>query len=105
MLIGIKDSIPNGNIPELRRMLLVGHGTLCLIDGGHAYISSAGEMITFLSKTNFLAWAKFGQLSLKELNAWYNSGHIDTDAVDEYLDQEYRKMRTNKSIGRKKTHR
>lgn len=100
-----EDSIPNGNIPELRRMLLVGHGTLCLIDGTHAYISSGGEMVTFLSKTNFLAWAKFGQDSLKELNAWYNSGHIDTDAVDEYLDQEYKKMRTNKSIGRKKMHR
>ena len=28
-----KESIPNANIPEVRRMLLVGHGTLCLIDG------------------------------------------------------------------------
>jgi hypothetical protein len=100
-----KDSIPNGNIPELRRMLLVGHGTLCLIDGVDAYIRSGGEMVTFLSRTNLLAWARFGQLSLKELNAWYNSGHIDADAVDEYLDQEYRKMLTNKSSGRKKTRR
>lgn len=87
-----KDSIPSGNIPELRRMLLVGHGTLCLIDGVDAYIRSGGEMVTFLSRTNLLAWAKFGQLSLKELNAWYNNGHIDAGAIDEYLDQEYRKM-------------
>ncbi len=87
-----KDSIPNGNIPELRRMLLVGHGTLCLIDGVDAYIRSGGEMVTFLSRTNLLAWARFGQLGLKELNAWYNSGHIDADAVDEYLDQEYKRM-------------
>jgi len=89
-----KDSIPNANIPELRRMLLVGHGTLCLIDGVDAYIRSGGEMVTFLSRTNLLAWARFGQLSLKELNAWYNTGHIDADAVDEYLDKELKKMLT-----------
>jgi len=87
-----KDSIPNASIPELRRMLLVGHGTLCLIDGVDAYIRSGGEMVTFLSRTNLLAWVRFGQLSLKELNAWYNAGHIDVDAVDEYLDNEYKKM-------------
>lgn len=87
-----QNSIPNANIPELRRMLLVGHGTLCLIDGVDAYIRSGGELVTFLSRTNLLAWVRFGQLSLKELNAWYNAGHIDADAVDEYLDKEYRKM-------------
>ena len=87
-----KDSIPNANIPELRRMLLVGHGTLCLIDGVDAYIRSGGEMVTFLSRTNLLAWVRFGQLGLKELNAWYNAGHIDANAVDEYLDKEYREM-------------
>jgi hypothetical protein len=87
-----KDSFPNANIPELRRMLLVGHGTLCLIDGADAYMRSGGEIITFLSRTNLLAWVRFGQLGLKELNAWYNSGHIDTNAVDEYLDKEYIKI-------------
>lgn len=87
-----RDSIPNGNIPELRRMLLVGHGALCLIDGVDAYIRSGGEMVTFLSRTNLLAWVRFGQLSLKELNAWYNAGHIDADSVDEYLDKEYKEM-------------
>jgi len=87
-----RDSIPNGNIPELRRMLLVGHGTLCVIDGVDAYIRSGGEIVTFLSRTNLLAWVRFGQLSLKELNAWYNAGHIDADSVDEYLDKEYKEM-------------
>ncbi|CAA6805386.1 MAG: Unknown protein [uncultured Sulfurovum sp.] len=51
-------------------MLLVGHGTLCLIDGVDAYIRLGGEMVTFLSRTNLLAWVRFGQLGLKELNAW-----------------------------------
>ena len=87
-----KDSVPNANIPELRRMLLVGHGTLCLVDGVDAYVRSGGELVAFLSRTNLLAWVRFGQLSLKEVNAWYNAGNIDADAVDEYLDKEYKKM-------------
>ena len=87
-----KDSIPNDKIPELRRMLLVGHGTLCFIDGTDAYFRSGGEIVTFLSRTNLIAWVQFGQLSLKELNAWYNSGQIDTNGIDEYLEQEYKRM-------------
>lgn len=87
-----EESIPNGNIPELRRMLLVGHGTLCVIDGADATIRSGGEMVTFLSRTNLIAWGTFGQLGLKELNAWWNEGHIDADAVDEYLDKELKEM-------------
>ena len=87
-----KESLPNANIPELRRMLLIGHGALCLIDGTDAYIRSGGEMVTFLSRTNLLAWVRFGQLGLKELNAWYNAGHMDIGKVDEYLYQEYKRM-------------
>ncbi|NOZ90369.1 MAG: hypothetical protein GXO60_03680 [Epsilonproteobacteria bacterium] len=87
-----KNSIPNGNIPEVRRMLLVGHGTLCLIDGVDAGIRSGGNMVKFLSRTNIIAWVRFGNQALKELNAWWNEGHIDADAVNEYLDREYRKM-------------
>ncbi len=93
-----KDSMPNANIPELRRMLLVGHGSLCLIDGADAYLHSGGEMVSFLSRTNLPAWVRFGHLGLKELNAWYHAGHIDADAVDMYLEQEYRSMLTNKGM-------
>ena len=50
-----KESIPSANIPEVRRMLLVGHGTLCIIDGADAAIRSGGDMVTFLSRTNLLA--------------------------------------------------
>jgi hypothetical protein len=92
-----KESIPSANIPEVRRMLLVGHGTLCIIDGADAAIRSGGDMVTFLSRTNLLAWIRFGQLGLKEVNAWWNEGHIDADAVDEYLDRELKEM-LNKNI-------
>lgn len=82
------ESLPSAKIPELRRMLLVGHGTLCIFDGVDAAIRSGGEMVQFLLRTNLIAWMRFGQLGLKELNAWYNSGHIDADLIDSYLDKE-----------------
>lgn len=89
-----KDCIPKGSVPEVRRMLLVGHGVLCIIDGADAYIrsGSGADMVAFLSRTNLLAWTRFGQLALKEVYSWYNSGHIDADAVDEYIDTNLRQM-------------
>ena len=87
-----KDSIPNGNSPELRRMLLIGHGTLCLVDGVDAAIRSGGDIVTFLSRTNLIGWVRFGQLGLKELSAWYNAGHIDTEAINDYMGREYKRM-------------
>ena len=86
------ECIPSGNNPELRRMLLVAHGSLCLIDAGDAAIRSGGDMVSFLLRTNIVGWARFGHLAMKEVYAWHNAGHIDADAVDEYLDAEYRKM-------------
>jgi hypothetical protein len=86
------ECIPSANNPELRRMLLVSHGTLCLIDAGDAALRSGGDMVQFLLRTNMIGWARFGTLAIKELNAWYNAGHIDADAVDEYLEEDYKKM-------------
>ncbi|WP_141052316.1 hypothetical protein [Aliarcobacter cryaerophilus] len=88
------DSVPKGSVPELRRMLLVGHGVLCLIDGADAYVrSGAGaDMVELLSRTNLIAWVRFGHLAYKEVYAWYNAGHIDADAVDEYIDRDLRRM-------------
>lgn len=86
------ECIPTTNNPELRRMLLVSHGSLCLIDAGDAALCSGGDMVQFLLRTNILGWARFGTLAIKELNAWYNAGHIDSEAVDEYLEKEYRKL-------------
>ncbi len=90
-----KDCLPKGSIPELRRMLLVGHGTLCLMDGVDAAIRSGGDMVQFLLRTNLIAWVRFGHLGLKELNAWYRSGKIDPEKVDEYLDDELKKLLKN----------
>ena len=83
-----KECIPNANIPELRHMLLVGHGTLCMIDAVDAGIRSGGNMAEFLLRTNLIGWVRFGYLGLKEVNAWYNSDEIDPEKVDEYIEKE-----------------
>lgn len=92
---GWMDSIPKESVPEVQRMLLVGHGTLCLMDGADAYIRSGGEMVQFLLRTNLVAWTRFGHLALKEVYTWYNSGHIDAEAVDKYIDDDLKKMLKN----------
>lgn len=45
------------SIPRLRKMLLVGHGTLCLIDAGDAFIRSgfAQNWVEIFSRLNFVA--------------------------------------------------
>lgn len=87
-----KECIPTANNPELRRMLLIAHGVLCLSDAGDAAVRSSGDMIQFLLRTNIIGWTRFGTLALKELNSWYKSGHIDPDSVDKYLDEELSRM-------------
>ena len=87
------DCIPNGNVPELRRMLLVSHGTLCLMDGMDAALKSAGQPIQFLLRTNLIGWTKFSMLALKEVHAIFNEGKLDLDAVDQYLEREFKNFK------------
>lgn len=89
------ECMPSAENPELRRMLLIGHGALCLVDGADAAIRSGGEMIQFMLRSNLIAWARFGTLALKELRAWYAEGSMDVEAVDAYLDNEYRRLISN----------
>jgi hypothetical protein len=88
----LKESIPKDSIPELRRMLLVGQGTLCIFDAGDAAMRSGGEAIQFLLRTNLIAWTRFGFLALKELNAFINKGKINFELIDAQIDKEYKQM-------------
>lgn len=91
------DCIPNGNVPELRRMLLVSHGTLCLMDGIDAAAKSAGEPVQFLLRANFIGWTRLSMVALKEVNAIFNVSKLDIDAVDQYLEQEYKNLKNFKA--------
>ena len=87
-----RDCIPTAGNPELRRMLLIGHGTLCLIDTTDAALRSGGNIVAFMLRSNLLAWARFGTLAIKEVKACYMAGSLDVEAVDAYLDAEYERL-------------
>lgn len=84
-----KDSVPFGNKPELRRMLLVGHGALCLVDGTDAAIRSRLDPIKFLLQTNMIAWSRFAFAALKEVRMYFKSDALDTDEMDRDLNREW----------------
>lgn len=64
----LKESIPRlRNNPSLRTMLIVGHGTLSLIDGVDAGIKSGGNALLLLKNLNLIAWFRFVLLVLKEI--------------------------------------
>jgi len=86
------ECLPSAANPELRRMLLVAHGSLCLVDGADAALRSGGDLIQFMLRSNLIAWTRFGLLAVRELRVWYASGGLDTAAVDEYLELEYRRI-------------
>jgi len=88
----LSQCIPVGNNPELRRMLMIAHGSLCLVDAVDAGIRSGGEIVQFMLRSNLIAWAHFGTLALKEMKSWYAHGALDVDAMDSYLESEYRRM-------------
>jgi len=84
--------IPSERNPELKRMICVGHGALCLVDGADATIRGGGEPVATLLRMNLIAWIRFAHLSLKELNSWIQKGKIDHDEINLYLDKEFEQL-------------
>jgi hypothetical protein len=48
-------------------MLLLGNGTLCVMDGIDAGIRSGGNFLAFFMRLNLVAWFRFVTLVLKEV--------------------------------------
>ena len=86
-----KECIPLklSNKPELRRMLLVGHGCLCLVDVTDAAIRSGGELMTFALHINMVAWNKFANLGFQELLALYNKDTLNVEKMETDLKAEW----------------
>ena len=62
-----KECLPKGDSPEMQRMLTVGIGSMCLVDVGHAALTSWGNWVKFFSELNVVAWARLGLQGAKEL--------------------------------------
>lgn len=63
----VSECIPSMKHPRLRMMLLVGNGTLCVMDGIDAGVRSGGNFLLFFMRLNLIAWFRFTFLVLKEV--------------------------------------
>ena len=63
----VKDCVPTRKHADLRVMLLIGNGTLCVMDGVGAGIMSGGNALVFFMRLNIIAWFRFAILVLKEV--------------------------------------
>lgn len=86
------ESLPFGNKPELRRMLLIGYGALCLVDAGDAFLRSKGETLTFMLHINLIAWGQFSFKALIEVRAMYMKGALDVESMTKDLDMEWSRL-------------
>lgn len=80
----IGECIPSKRFDDLRTMLLVSSGTLCLIDATDAIARSGGgkNAVEFFARTNLVAWAQLAYLGIQEV-AIRASLERDIDAVKE----------------------
>lgn len=62
-----KECIPTDKHSDLRMMLIVGYGALCIMDGADAAIRSGGNALMFILRLNLIAWFRLIILIFKEL--------------------------------------
>lgn len=65
--MSLKECIPSSKYVSLRVMLLVGNGTLCVMDGFDAAIRSGGNFLLFFMRLNLVAWFRLAMLVIKEV--------------------------------------
>ena len=84
--------------PELRKMLLMGHGCLCLVDGTDAVIKGGGNIIYVFSRMNFVAWSRLAYSGLREVQVIYGKNVIDVEELDKELENEWKEIYSNSNI-------
>lgn len=94
-----KDCIPVGSHPNLRRVLLTGHGVLCLVDGIDAGLRSGGEILTFALHLNFTAWKRLAFSGILEVRALYKENALDLNAMEKDLEKEWNDIFNNSQAG------
>ena len=67
MKLPLKECIPTAKHQNLRIMLIIGHGTLCVMDIADAGIRSGGNYLAFFTRLNMVAWYRLVSLVLREV--------------------------------------
>ena len=86
------------NNPSLRRVLLTGHGVLCLVDGIDAAARSKGQILLFGLHLNFVAWKRLAFAGLMEVRALYKDNILDLSALENDLQREWDILYENSSV-------
>ena len=76
-----KECVPTDQHSDLRWMLIVSNGTLCIIDGLDAAIRSGGNLVKFILRLNLIAWFKLVLMILKEIMIQYGFTYADLKLV------------------------
>ncbi len=63
----LAECIPTKRHDDLRMMLIIGNGTLCLMDGADAAIRSGGNWVNFFLRLNIIAWYRLVTLVFREV--------------------------------------
>ena len=84
----LSECIPSDKQPDLRMMVLVGNGTLCIVDGVDAAVRSGGNMLVFFMHLNLIAWYKLVKRALAELIIRYDLSYADLAVYIEKINQE-----------------
>ena len=63
----LHECIPTKKHDDLRIMLIIGDGTLCLMDGVDAAIRSGGNWVNFFLRLNIVAWYRLVSLVFREV--------------------------------------
>lgn len=63
----LAECIPSKRHDDLRIMLIVGNGVLCLMDGADAAIRSGGNWVNFFLRLNIVAWFRLVSMVLREV--------------------------------------
>lgn len=63
----LKECIPTEKHDDLRVMLIIGNGVLCIMDIADASIRFGGNWLKFFLRLNLIAWFRFAMLVIKEV--------------------------------------
>ena len=66
-----KQCIPTNKHDDLRVMVLVGTGSMCVVDGMDAFAKSGGNPVAFVCRLNLVGWGKLTMMAIKELAIRY----------------------------------
>ena len=84
--------MPFGAHPELRRMLLTGHGVLCIVDGADAAIRSNLQLLEFALHLNVVAWSRLAFSGIQEIRVIYKENVLDLSEIDNDLEVEWNQL-------------